>query len=526
MSTAFHMDEQRTLVHVPYKEEMTIGRSTRADYRIQGMGVSNFHVYLKRGKNAQGATIFMATDVSLNGTGVVSEGRPATEASPMPRQVLVILPEGSGLLIPMRASGQHRQGEGPHVLWLRATDHLPVQETVDNQRAQTPSSRSPPSTWSTSWASLPDDVKRIWTEQGIESLEDLKCFYTSSEQLHAELTKMGVPQPHRDRALTAWRDTTRALATAKSQNAPASSSITPRPTVPNWQFQVKLKKGPMIINAAGLWHLRRQKNEREKAEKASKAQGLQPVCTEHMEQVWALFLRTGKSSSLYRNLPKDEEPIFKNLLLRPIRRYPDSMQARLAAWKRWETWVATQPAELQLSPFKPGEYAVGKYLQGVEEGGPTAAANAWAGLKWSATRLGLDLGLDSPPGNDYRFKVQGHTTKQADVLPLDVASLLRQEAGGRGVRATIASVILLVTGGCIRFLHVQRSILVNVTDDLVIFRCAKGKRRQHGIREGFRWATPNAGSRQVIPSPRRWHSSRMSPRRPSPMRRTRSSSRT
>ena len=27
-------------------------------------------------------------------------------------------------------------------------------------------------------------------------------------------------------------------------------------------------------------------------------------------------------------------------------------------------------------------------------------------------------------------------------------------------------------------------------DDLVIFRCAKGKRRQHGIREGFRWATP------------------------------------
>ena len=246
----------------------------------------------------------------------------------------------------------------------------------------------------------------------------------------------------------------------------------------------------MIINAPGLWHLRWQKNEREKAEKASKAQGLQPVCTEHMEQVWALFLCAGKSSSLYRNLPKDEEPIFKNLLLRPIRRYPDSMQARFPAWRRWETWVATQPAELQLSPFKLGDYAVGKYLQGVEEGGPTAAANAWAGSKWWATRLGLDLGLDSPLVNDYRFKVQGHTTKQAQAFPLDVASLLRQEAGGRGARATFASVILLVTGGCIRFLHVQRSILVDVTDDIVIFRCAQGKRRQHGIREGFRWATP------------------------------------
>ena len=160
----------------------------------------------------------------------------------------------------------------------------------------------------------------------------------------------------------------------------------------------------------------------------------------------ALFLRAGKSSSLYRNLPKNEEPIFKKLLLRPISRYPDSMQARHAAWKRWETWVATQPAGMQLSPLKPGDYAVGKYLQGVEDGGPTAAANAWAGLKWWATRLGPDLGLDSPLVNDYCFKIQGHTTKQADVLPLEVASLLRQETGGRGVRATFASILLLVTG--------------------------------------------------------------------------------
>ena len=137
---------------------MTIGRSTKADYRIEGMGVSNFHVYLKRGKNAQGATIFMATDVSLNGTGIVSEGRPATEASPMPRQVPVIPPEGSGLLIPMRSSGQHRQGDGPHVLWLRATDHLPIQEAANNQIAPTPSSRTTPGTWLTSWASLPDDI--------------------------------------------------------------------------------------------------------------------------------------------------------------------------------------------------------------------------------------------------------------------------------------------------------------------------------------------------------------------------------
>ena len=98
----------------------------------------------------------------------------------------------------------------------------------------------------------------IWTDEGIESLEDFKSFYASSEELHAELAKVGVSQPHRDMALTAWRDTTRSLATAKRQDTPSSSSTTPRPTVPSRHFPVKLKKGPVVINAPGLWHLRWQ----------------------------------------------------------------------------------------------------------------------------------------------------------------------------------------------------------------------------------------------------------------------------
>ena len=410
----------------------------------------------------------------------------------MPRQIPVILTEGSGLVIPMHTPGQHRHAEGPHVLWLRATAELLAQKPSNDQVTPTPPSIKTPSAWPTSWTSLPDDVQRHWIDEGIESLDDLRSFYTSPEELHAELTKVGVPEEHRNMALTAWRDTARALATARPPSKPSSSSQTPRATVPDQRLPVKLKKGPMMINAPGLWHMRWQQKEREKAEKATRAQGLQPASTEHMEQVWTLFRRAGKASSLYRDLPKEEEPIFKNLLLRPIRRYPDSMQARLAVWRRWETWVATQPTELRISPFKPGDYAVGKYLRGVEEGGPTAAANAWAGLKWWSTRLGLDLALESPLVNDYRFKNQGHTTRQADVLPLEVIALLREEAEGRGVRATFASMILLVTGGCIRFIHVQRSALVDTTEDLLIFRCSKGKRRQHGIREGFRWATPRS----------------------------------
>ena len=43
---------------------------------------------------------------------------------------------------------------------------------------------------------------------------------------------------------------------------------------------------------------------------------------------------------------------------------------------------------------------------------------------WWVTRLGLDLSLESPPVRDHRFKTQGRTTKQADVLPLDIITRL------------------------------------------------------------------------------------------------------
>ena len=76
------------------------------------------------------------------------------------------------------------------------------------------------------------------------------------------------------------------------------------------------------------------------------------------------------------------------------------------------------------------------------------------------------------------------------MLTLEVVARLRAEAEGTGTGATFASIILLLAGSCARFLHAQRSALMEETSDLVVFRCSKGKRRQHGIREGYRWAAP------------------------------------
>ena len=100
------------------------------------------------------------------------------------------------------------------------------------------------------------------------------------------------------------------------------------------------------------------------------------------------------------------------------------------------------------------------------------------------------MSLDSSLVQDFSLKKPGHTTKQAEVLTLTTVAVLREVAKSGGTRGTFASLVLLIAGGCVRFKHVQRSEIVDITEDLVVCRCAKGKRRQQGVREAYRWATP------------------------------------
>jgi hypothetical protein len=208
--------------------------------------------------------------------------------------------------------------------------------------------------------------------------------------------------------------------------------------------------------------------------------------------VWNIYQRAGKASTFHR--AGTDEDTLKALLLRPVARYADSLPARLAAWRRWEKWTtAQQPGNAQ-APFKPADVLMGRFLMEVDKGGTTAASQAWAGLKWWSDRLGLDLALQSPLVVDFRLRVPGHATEQAKVLPLDAIPPLRDLAEEKGTRGTFASILLLIAGGCVRFVHVQRSAIVGITDELVTFRCAKGKKRRQGVREAYRWATPRCWS--------------------------------
>ena len=465
---------------------LVMGRSAKADYPLDEMGASNNHAEVEATNEG-----IRVKDCSQNGTGYVIGGEPPVR---MAKGVHTPMNSGAGLIIPYTKPGGGRdESFNDRVHWIRyyktaqepATGHapLPLQESQCGAGGV-----DLPATWPRSWMSLPMAVKEAWASEGIEDAQDLSSFYTTESEVIEATMRLGTTREEAQQAAGRWRDSKRGASRASSMGQP-STTVTPLPKPEARRPVTKPKRtGPMQLNAPGIWHKQWQQKEAAKAERARTAQGAIEARPEQLEPVWELYQRAGEHSSLHKRVDEGKMADLKSLVVKPFARFADSLSSRLAAWRRWESWMGVH--EPELSPFNPGDVAMGRYLLQVDKGGPTAANQAWAAMRWWEQKLGLELSLNSPLVSDFRMKKQGHTTKQAEVIPLAAIGQLRTEAECRDVRGVFASLMLVIAGGCIRFKHVQRSQLVEVTEDLLIFRCFMGKRRQQGTREAFRWASP------------------------------------
>ena len=126
--------------------------------------------------------------------------------------------------------------------------------------------------------------------------------------------------------------------------------------------------------------------------------------------------------------------------------YADSLVGRLATWRRWEKWCENHEVRDAKSAFRRTDITLGKYFLEIAPNGATAATQTVAGLRWWATNLGIDLALSSPLLQDFRLKMLGHTTKEAEVMPLTAIARLRAVAESSGTRGTFASILLLIAG--------------------------------------------------------------------------------
>jgi hypothetical protein len=486
MDIAFAMADKKTFLELPPQGTLTVGRSHKADYRIDGVGVSGIHIEIERGPDPTTITV---KDVSLNGTGILAPAADPETATPLHRNSITVQ-MGTGVLLPHRTPGCTTPRQPADVLWLGQPPEGSPAGRPRHAQGGPPPRASLPSTWPAKWMDLSQSVQHLWMREGIEGPMDLSGTYTSEKDLTEELRKALVPEADVPLAVQFWKSAPRDARLMVATMQPVTKRPPPPSPTAEIQPMVKRRRGPVPLNEPGLWHKQWEEKERLKDKRTAQAQGLQPIQQEHLDEVWAIYLRAGKASAFRKTAEQPDEEVLKTLLLRPIARYADSMPARLAAWRRWEKWTMAQRPADHKAPFKPSELLTGKYLMEIDKNGTTAASQAWAALKWWADRLGLDLALQSPLVQDFRLKVQGHVTEQAEVLPLTLIPHLRDLARERGTRGTFASMLLVIAGACVRFAHVQRSAVVDITEDLIIFKCSKGKKRQQGVREAYRWATP------------------------------------
>ena len=191
----------------------------------------------------------------------------------------------------------------------------------------------------------------------------------------------------------------------------------------------------------------------------------------------------------------DARENFRKLLMRPVDRLSESRIIGVtSSMRRWLTWAAKKRVD---DPYRPNAGQLGRFLQEVSAGGPTAASSVFKALTWWQATYGIPFPVTSPLVVDFRHFEPSHTVRQAVVLePWQLFNLcvLLQDSSGATRLAT--DLVCLVTTGCIRFEHLQRSILKEELvgpkfgQNAVAFHCHKGKVRQQGARPAYDWCVP------------------------------------
>ena len=104
MKAFLRTDDSKKYVEIPRGRTVTIGRSHKTDFQIPGDRISSTHVEIKFAEGRYAGSIIVK-DVSQNGTGLLRPDQRPDDAVPLPGGTEMIVPWGSGLVVPMRRPG-------------------------------------------------------------------------------------------------------------------------------------------------------------------------------------------------------------------------------------------------------------------------------------------------------------------------------------------------------------------------------------------------------------------------------------
>ena len=216
MEVTFRKGREARVVCFPPTGCLAVGRSPVADYRMEDLAVSVFHLEVRCRMDPQGVSTLVIRDMSSNGTGVVKTDNPEEKANPLVKDADTDVGPRVGLIIPMWWPPPRAAERRAETLWVSIKQDEPLHKD-ESVKPVLPVVKAPkrPTTWPKAWASLPTSVQRVWIGEGVEDAHDLANIYTTARELDDELRDAGVPEGDRAIAAAYWKDSRRASATAR-----------------------------------------------------------------------------------------------------------------------------------------------------------------------------------------------------------------------------------------------------------------------------------------------------------------------
>ena len=210
--------------------------------------------------------------------------------------------------------------------------------------------------------------------------------------------------------------------------------------------------------------------------------------------MWALFLDVGSCGSLwepYSSLRGELRDMHVSMIKESWCELPAStLTAALSVASRWKSWAMHR----KLPWRSPLQAHVALWLRTLRPRGPTASQGAFRGLRWLETHVGLVFHTSSPQVKGQGVADTAHRERQATPMPVRVWAFLEHAAtSDNAFVSAIALTWLIMIVGCLRFAHVQRSRIEEVTDIMIRGVASRGKGRSQGKRRPFPWSAPAVG---------------------------------
>ncbi|CAE8647623.1 unnamed protein product, partial [Polarella glacialis] len=330
-------------------------------------------------------------------------------------------------------------------------------------------------------------ARKVLKWMGVKSVLDLACMFSSESDLRMKLKKCNEPEDIVCNVIRAWKlactneEHLIDEASTRLETGLATSNLRPEPA-----SIASIKKSSKGLYGPPDRHSRLSVTTVLPPSKVAVKEF--DKRDTHLEFVWNLYVELGDKGLRLSQAVREDAGADKTGFMRNFREFDEGqLRNKLSVLMRWQKWYESKYTSEQ--PYwLPSANAVSAFLAYVSQGGPTASSGVFQGLLWWASYVGIPFHLTDPSVCSNKAKKPGHS--EEPVPPIDIMMfdrLLSLALALQGSVSIFAAAVLLLLSAGIRFEHIQRSTKLRVQDGCLAGTCARGKRRDAGVRPLFEW---------------------------------------